>query len=132
MERLACILWSRPHRSKVERYESAVFTFHTHFAELRRDRVLRNASYRLTSAPWLAGDGAGYEDLFAIESYSDLAALKHLHFGPHLDGLRDAAATPTKCHRWPLLFVFRHGHVRWRRGSVAYEAKGHRLSGIPV
>jgi hypothetical protein len=95
---LAYVFWHRPApQADPAAYETALAAFHAALAEHPPPGFQGSAAFRLDRAPWLPGDGAAYEDWYAVEGWEALGRLNEgavsgPRAAPHDDVAGEAAA----------------------------------------
>ncbi len=95
---LAYVFWHRAAEGVAEdEYEHALQRFHRSLAHSPPSGLISSVSLRAEGLPWLAGEGAGYEDWYLIESWSSLgvlevAAVSRGHETAHHEAARRAGA----------------------------------------
>jgi hypothetical protein len=72
---LAYVFWHRPGGDQTSAYEARLLAFHAALAEHPPAGFTGSAALRVQEAPWLPGDGAAYEDWYAVEDWEALGAL---------------------------------------------------------
>lgn len=79
---LAYVFWHRPaERVAGEAYESAHLAFHRSLARTPPVGFRGSQCFRIGHAPWLDGDGSGYEDWYMLSDFTALGVLNEAAVG---------------------------------------------------
>jgi hypothetical protein len=116
---LAYVFWHRPRsEADIEAYETALIGFHRSLAHSRPVGLEESASFRVAELPWIAGEGAGYEDWYLLDGFSSLGVLNEAAVGRGHRTAHDHAARQTALGTAGLYALQDGDTVAWERGAV--------------
>lgn len=116
---LAYVFWHRPRpEADIEGYESALSAFHRSLAHSRPAGLEASASFRVAELPWIAGEGAGYEDWYLLDGFSSLGVLNEAAVGRGHRTAHDHAARQTALGTAGLYALQDGDTVAWEQGAV--------------
>ena len=117
---LAYVFWHRPRPGvDLDGYEGALVGFHRSLAHSRPAGLEASASFRVAELPWIAGEGAGYEDWYLLDGFSSLGVLNEAAVGRGHRTAHDHAARQTGTAAGGLYSLQEGEIAAWAQGGVA-------------
>jgi hypothetical protein len=130
---LAYVFWHRPKsRADIEGYEAALVAFHRSLAHSRPAGFEASESFRVAELPWIAGEGAGYEDWYLLDGFSSLGVLNEAAVGHGHRTAHDRAARQTGLGTAGLYGLHDGDTAGWQESGLAVWVERESESAAPA